>query len=228
MLAGYICTSDADDQHEREHQYQAQHQALLQAGVVVEHIYEDLAVVYRGARPQLERCLQGLTTGDILVVAYLDGLAHGRSDLLTVLKGLESRQIGLRVLVGKGTVIDTAQLDLAIVIEVIEALGEFEERTVRAVREKGLAAARARGQAFGPKRKMTAAIIRQAMDYIVNSDMSFTKVAEALNVTRSSLYTYLNGDGSPKLAAQKLLGEDAASEAEVAVEDDSSSSSTNR
>ena len=227
MLVGYIWTSDADDQDERAYQYQVQHQALLQTGVLAEHIYKDLSGLYRGPRPQLERCLQDLIAGDTLVVAYLDGLAFSRSHLLTIFQDLESRQIGLKVLVGKGSVIDTEQIELAIIIAVIEALSEFEERTVRAVREKGIAVARARGQAFGPKRKMTADIIRQAMNYIVNSDMSFTKVAETLGVTRSSLYTYLNGDGSPKPPAQKLLAADATSEATSAVEDDSSSSSTN-
>ena len=217
MLVGYIWTSDADNQDERERQYQAQYQALSQAGVAAEQIYEDLAGVYRGPRPQLECCLQALNVGDTLVVAYLDSLAHGRSNLLTILQDLAKRQVGLKVLLGKGTVVDTAQLGLSIVIAIVEALSEFEARTVRAAREQGVAVARMRGQAFGPKRKMTADIIRQAMDYMANSDMSVTKIAQTLGVTRSSLYTYLNGDGSPKSSALQLLQEDS----------DISSSSTN-
>nr|WP_250566053.1 recombinase family protein [Adonisia turfae] len=226
VLVGYIWTSAADDQGEYEHQYQA----LLGAGVVAEHIYQDVGCVYRGPRPQLERCLQALKAADILVTPYLDSLAHGRSNLLAVLQDLAARQVGLRVLTGKAAIIDTAQLRLSLVTAVIEALVEFEDRTVRAAREQGIAAARARGQAFGPKRKMTAGIIRQAMAYMANSDMSVTKIAETLGVTRSSLYTYLNGDGSPKSSALQLLAaeEGSTDSDDEAAAADISSSSTNR
>lgn len=217
MLVGYICTSPTEEQWVQEHQYQA----LQSAGVLAGQIYEDVGCASQRPRPQLESCLQTLQTGDTLITWQLNRLAPGRSTLLEILKDLVHRQIGLRVLEGKGIIINTAHLNLNTVIGVIEALTEFEERTLRDARQEGIASARARGQAFGPKRKMTADIIRQAMSYMANSDMSIAKIAENLGVKRTSLYTYLNGDGSPKPAALRLL------EPELSV-GDISSDSTNR
>lgn len=224
MLAGYIWTANADDQVLRNKQYQA----LISAGVTASNIYEDQGCRRRAVHPRLEACLQALETGDTLVVWQLDGLGHDRTSLLTVLQGLAERQIGLKVLHEQASIINTANISLNVIIGLIEAFTAFEERAFRELKEKGVAAARARGQAFGPKRKMTAAMLRQAMDLITNSDQSFTSIAKHFGFTRSGLYKYLNGDGSPKPLARQILEADNFTGEDLSAEDSNSSSSTNR
>ena len=224
MLVGYIWTADADDHTARNKQYQA----LIDADVAATCIYEDLGCARQAAHPQLKACLEALQMGDTLVTWQLDGLGCDRTTLLDVLRELAAHQIGLKILDEPASLINTAHISLEVIIDLIAAFTAFEERAFRELKDQGVAAARARGQAFGPKRKMTAAMLRQAMDLITNSDNSFTSIAKQFGFTRSGLYKYLNGDGSPKPLARQILEAETSVDADVSAEGGSSSSSTNR
>ena len=69
----------------------------------------------------------------------------------------------------------------------------------------GLAAARARGRIGGRPRKMTPSKIRMAMAAMSDPNTKARLLAQELGITTSTLYDYVNGDGSPKEAAQKVL-----------------------
>ena len=201
MLVGYIWIASSDDRE----LYEQQKRALLKAGVADAQIYKDIGLSRQHPRPELQACLQALQGGNVLVVWQLERLVSSRSQLLEILQDLSRRDIGLKVLAGQGAAIDTATLSLKIVVDVLEALTELENQVVREATIEGLAAARARGQALGPRRKMTAAMVRQAMLEMTDTNTSATQIAEKLGITRATLYNYLNGDGSPKPAALKLL-----------------------
>ena len=222
MLRGYIWTAGDDS----ELLYEQQSRALLGAGVVAAQIYKD-ECPRRELRPQLQHCLEVLQSGDTLVVWRLDRLAHGRAHLLEVLGSLQQRDVGLKVLDGKGAAIDTADISFTVLISVIEALTEMEEQIVQEATLAGLAAARARGQTLGPKRKMTADMILQAMTAMADPNISVTQIASQLGITRATLYNYVGGDGSPKPAGIKVLEEAESSDYESSSEDDINSSSTN-
>ena len=224
MLVGYIWTADVDDQALYEQQYEA----FVKAGVAAKNIYKDLGCPRRAEHPQLDVCLHSLRVEDTLVVWQLDGLGHDCASLLNVLQDLAQRQIGLKVLDEQASFIDPANISLDMIISLIESVTAFQDRAFRDAKEKGVAAARARGQAFGPKRKMTAAMLRQAIDLITNSDQSFTNIAKQFGFTRSGLYIYLNGDGSLKPLARLILAADTSVPFNESAEDCNSSSSTNR
>ena len=202
MLVGYLWVVSRDD----EDLIRQQKQALLESGVADSHIYEDIGVS-RQQRPSLEECLRVLHAGDTLVVWQLDRLVNGRSHLLQVLQDLWERHIGLKILVGQGSAIDSTKLSLKVVLDILAALSELENQIVSEATIEGLAAARARGQTLGPRRKMTAEMIRQAIADITGSDLSVTQIAKKLGITRATLYLYLNGDGSPKPKALEILQE---------------------
>lgn len=200
MLVGYIwVASNTNGLHEQ------QKQALLDAGVIESQIYADINYPRQQQRPELHRCLTTLQAGDTLVVWQLDRLVSSRPHLLEVLQDLWQRGIGLKVLTGQGAAIDSTSISLKVVMEVIEALFELENQIVREATLEGLAAARARGQTLGARRKMTAEMIQQAMLHMTESNTSATDIAATLGITRATLYNYLNGDGSPKPAALKIL-----------------------
>lgn len=178
----------------------------MESGVVAPQIYEDIGVS-RQQRSSLETCLQALQAGDTLIVWQLDRLVNGRSQLLQVLQDLWERNVGLKILAGQGSAIDSTQLSLKVVLDILAALSELETQIVRETTIEGLAAARARGQTLGQPRKMTAEMIRQAMADMTSSDLSATQIAKKLGITRATLYNYLNGDGTPKPKALKVLQE---------------------
>jgi DNA invertase Pin-like site-specific DNA recombinase len=69
----------------------------------------------------------------------------------------------------------------------------------------GLAAARARGRMGGRPRKMDRATLMMAMSALSDRKAVAAEVAKRLNLTTTTLYAYVNGDGTPKAAGQALL-----------------------
>ena len=88
---------------------------------------------------------------------------------------------------------------------IFAALAEFERALIAERTRAGLAAARARGRRGGRPRKMTAAKIRMAMAAMADRAARPGEIARGLGVTTTTLYDYVNGDGSPKAAAQRIL-----------------------
>jgi len=52
---------------------------------------------------------------------------------------------------------------------------------------------------------MTTATLKMAMAALADPNNNATEVARRLGLTRTTLYTYLNGDGSVKAVGQRLL-----------------------
>jgi DNA invertase Pin-like site-specific DNA recombinase len=68
MLIGYARVSKTDGSQVLD----LQKDALIEAGIAVEHIYSDQASGKRDDRPGLTSCLKALREGDVLVVWKLD------------------------------------------------------------------------------------------------------------------------------------------------------------
>gem|GEM_PF-2173588 len=86
MKIGY-CRVSTEDQNP-----DFQITALKQAGC--DRIYTDRASGARSAkRPQIERCLKELTTGDILIVWKMDRLGRSLGNLITLLDELKTQSI---------------------------------------------------------------------------------------------------------------------------------------
>lgn len=202
MLLGYIWVSSEDDSL-----YGQQCQALVDAGVREENFYKDIGFSDQQPRPNLYACLRALTASDTLVVWKLERLIDNRSSLLEILKELSQRDAGFNVLAGKGAVIDTSKVSLKTVTEFIAAWIELEEQLMSRAITKGLAASRAQGKKLGAQRKVTPQMLQYAMDTMTSSDATVSSIAKELGITRATLYNYINGDGSPKPEALKLLQE---------------------
>ena len=204
MQIGYALVLDADPKA-----VQAQQRRMLAAaGVDAEHLYEDSTSSRQGERPGLQACLSALQAGDTLVIWHLDRLVTSRAQLIDVLQELWRRNIGLKVLAGKGDILDSAHINLKVVIDLIEAISELESAIIGERTAEALAVARARGQSLGAQRKMTVAMLRKARAALADSNASATQIAENLGITRATLYNYLNGDGSLKPAGERLLAEE--------------------
>ena len=69
----------------------------------------------------------------------------------------------------------------------------------------GLAASRARGRMGGRPRKMNRSTLMMAMAAMADRKAVASDVAMRLGLTTTTLYVYVNGDGTPKAAGQALL-----------------------
>lgn len=117
---------------------------------------------------------------------------------------INQRQVGLKVLAGAGAQIDTTTANGRLVFGIFAALAEFETELIRERTKAGLTAARARGRVGGRPLKMTATTLKMAMTAMADPGSNPKEVARRLSMTTTTLYTYVNGDGSPSwLAASK-------------------------
>ena len=140
-LIGYARVSKADGSQVHD----LQRDALAQAGVEANNVYEDAASGKKEDRPGLVACLKALRRGDTLVVWKLDRLGRDLRHLVNLVDDLTQRHIGLKVLAGEGASIDTSTANGRLVFGIFAALAEFERALIIERTKAGLAAARARG-----------------------------------------------------------------------------------
>jgi len=182
-----------------------QRDAILDAGVSAERIYKDLASGRKDDRPGLKACLKALQPGNTMVVWKLDRLGRDLKHLINTVDDLNKRGVAFKVLAGTGAQIDTTTANGRLVFGIFAALAEFEAELIRERTKAGLVAARARGRLGGRPRKMTIETLKMAMAAMSDPNTKAFEVAKRLGITTTTLYAYVNGDGSVKEPGQRLL-----------------------
>jgi len=201
MLIGYIRVSKSDGSQTLD----LQRDALIESGVDARYIYDDLASGRKDNRPGLNSCLKALQPGNTLVVWKLDRLGRDMKHLVNLVDDLNQKDIGFKVLSGSGAEIDTTTANGRLIFGIFASLAEFERDLIRERTNAGLAAARARGRKGGRPRKMDAQTLKMAMSAMADKNSVAHEVAKRLGITTTTLYSYVNGDGSPKELGFKLL-----------------------
>jgi len=201
MLVGYVRVSKSDGSQTLA----PQRDVLIAAGVEPDRIYSDLASGRKDDRPGLNACLKALQPGNTLVVWKLDRLGRDLKHLVNTVEELRGRKIGLKVLSGAGAQIDTTTANGRLFFGIFAALAEFERELIAERTCVGLAAARARGRLGGRPRKMNRSTLTMAMNAMADPENNARAVAKQLGITTTTLYMYVNGDGTLKPAGQTLF-----------------------
>jgi DNA invertase Pin-like site-specific DNA recombinase len=103
------------------------------------------------ARPQLDRCLKQLKSGDTLVVWKLDRLGRSLGHLIQTIDALRARRVGFQSVT---EAIDTSTAHGKLLLHLMGALAEFERSLMAERTAAGRAAARKRGVHMGRPRKI--------------------------------------------------------------------------
>ncbi|MHA6966481.1 recombinase family protein [Glutamicibacter bergerei] len=201
MKIGYMRVSKADGSQSTD----LQRDALLAAGVDPSKLYEDHASGKKDDRPELASCLKGMNAGDTLLVWKLDRLGRDLRHLVNTVHNLTERGIGLKVLTGEGTAIDTTTASGKLVFGIFAALAEFERALISERTVAGLASARARGRTGGRPYKMTPAKVRLAMTAMGQPETKVGALCAELGVTRQTLYRHVSPTGELRSDGVKLL-----------------------
>ena len=183
-----------------------QRDALRDAGVGSEHVYEDQASGVREERPGLDACLKAAREGDVIVVYKLDRLGRNLRDLVNLVQEFADRGVGLRVLTGQGANIDTTTASGRLVFGIFAALAEFERELIRERTMAGLASARARGREGGRPLALTRAKVRLAQAAMGKRETNVRELCVELAVTKATLYRYVGPNGELRQRGQKVLG----------------------
>lgn len=200
-LIGYARVSKADGSQLHD----LQRDALAQAGVEADNVYEDAASGKKDDRPGLAACLKALRRGDTLVVWKLDRLGRDLRHLVNLVDDLTKRSIGLKVLAGEGASIDTSTANGRLVFGIFAALAEFERALIIERTKAGLEAARARGRNGGRPFKMTTTKLRLAQAAMGKPETKVAELCAELGITRQTLYRFVDPKGQLRADAEKLL-----------------------
>lgn len=138
MILGYARVS-TDDQN-----LDAQTDALTAVGA--ERIYSDKISGSRKRRPELDRLLDQLRLGDVVVVTKDDRLARSLRDLLDIVEAIKDAGGGFRSLAED---IDTTTPAGRLVFHVFASIAQFERERISERTREGLQAARSRGRVGG-------------------------------------------------------------------------------
>lgn len=170
----------------------SQRDALLAAGCDPDHLFTDKASGKLAKRPEWDACLAYLREGDALVITRLSRAARSLRNLLDVADQLARRRIDLVVLKQR---IDTTTPSGRLVFHIMAAIDEFQRELIVEGTHEGLAAARARGKKGGRKAKLSADQVKLAREMYDKRDRTVQQIADALGVSRVTVYRHLEKIG---------------------------------
>jgi DNA invertase Pin-like site-specific DNA recombinase len=165
---------------------EGQHLRLVEAGV--DRIFTDEAVSGRKAsRPELDKMLDMLRPGDVVVAVRLDRLGRSVKNLIELVDRIQKAGADIHIL-DQG--IDTRTPAGRLIFHIFAALAEFEAAVIRERTMDGLAAARERGLVGGSQKGYTAEHCRAAQA-LKDQGMTAAEVGLTLGKSRATIYRML-------------------------------------
>jgi DNA invertase Pin-like site-specific DNA recombinase len=176
MIIGYARVS-SDSQT-----LDAQMAALKSAGA--DKVYSEKISGAVTERKALGRAIDALGPGDTLIVSRLDRLARSTRDLLNVLDTIAKAGAGFRSIAD--TWADTTTPHGRLMLTVLGGLAEFERELIKARTSEGRSRAKARGQRFGRKPKLTSHQRQEALARRANGE-ALVDIGRSYNVSHSTI-----------------------------------------
>lgn len=185
MLIGYARTSTLD----QIAGFEDQKRELLAAGCDAKLFCEQVSS-RADQRRQLDRLLEQLRAGDVVVVTKLDRLARSMTDLLTIVAKIEAAGASLRIL---AMALDTGTATGKLMLNVLGSVAEWERSMMLERQRAGIAAAKADGKYKG--RVPTAMRKADEAVALLSSGVKPAVAARQLGIARSSLYRIMDERG---------------------------------
>jgi DNA invertase Pin-like site-specific DNA recombinase len=159
--------------------------ALAAAGCA--KVFTDYASGAAANRPQLTALLDYARDGDTLVVWRLDRLGRSMQHLVATMSQLDQRGVGFKSIT-EG--MDTTTSGGVLVFHVFAAVAQFERDLIRERTNAGLRAARTRGRVGGRPPRLDPDK-RHLVDTMIAEHRTITDTANALGVSRTTIYRHL-------------------------------------
>jgi DNA invertase Pin-like site-specific DNA recombinase len=183
MLIGYGRTSTS----EQEAGLLAQRRDLEAAGC--ERLYAE-HVSSIAPRDQLKAAMDFARKGDALVVTKVDRLARSTVGLWDIVRELEAKDVGLRVLNLGGETVDTRSATGRLILNIFAGFAQFEREMMLERQREGIAKAKAEGKYRG--RKPTARAKADEARTLHREGKTPTEIAKVLGIGRASVYRALD------------------------------------
>jgi DNA invertase Pin-like site-specific DNA recombinase len=180
MIIGYARTSTV----EQLAGFDAQVRDLSAAGC--EKLFTE-QVSSIAQRAQLDAALDFVREGDVLVVTKLDRLARSMGNLMDIVRVLERKGVGLRILAMN---LDTSTPTGKLMMNVLGSVAQFEREMMLERQREGIAKAKADGKYKG--RAPTAMAKSAEILELKGQGLGATAIARQLGVSVRSVYRALD------------------------------------
>ncbi len=135
-------------------------------------------------RPELEKAIDALGLGDVLVIAEWDRATRSMTDGINIIQRVADREAAVKVL-------DKPWLDLTTpmgkgILAFLSALAEDERERITRRAQAGRTLAKEKGVKFGPKPKLTAHQQEVARERLANGE-SCRAIAKDMGVSHSTV-----------------------------------------
>ncbi|MBT1171211.1 recombinase family protein [Bifidobacterium sp. SO4] len=169
-----------------------QRDALDKAGC--DRLFVDVASGAKAHRPELDRMMELLREGDVVVVWRLDRLGRSVQNLVELMNRFQQMGVGF---VSLNEAIDTTTPGGILVFNIFAALAQFERDLIRERTNAGLEAARARGRKGGRPTKLDGRQVREIRRLYESRTVTVNQIAAMMGVGRATIYRALErGDVS--------------------------------
>ena len=142
-------------------------------------------------RPELQRLLSDLQSGDVVVVKSLDRLSRSTKDMLELVDAIKEKRATLQILDMK---MDTSTAQGEFFLTILAAIAQLERQTIRERTLEGVAIAKAAGKYKG--RKKGSIELRgkplEEFVYLYNLGMNKSRLAQRYGVPRSTIYRWID------------------------------------
>ncbi|MEM8651531.1 MAG: recombinase family protein [Pseudomonadota bacterium] len=146
----------------------------------------------KGNRQGLNKALDELRNGDLLVVYKLDRLGRSVLHLTDLINRFDEEGIHLCSLT-EG--IDTTTSGGKLIFHIFAAVAEFHRDLIRENTRNGLKAARVRGKKLGRPRKLTGRQVESAYIQMVHESLNVHQIASRFEVSSSTLVRGFQREG---------------------------------
>jgi DNA invertase Pin-like site-specific DNA recombinase len=159
---------------------------LTQAGC--ERIYSEKVSGVKQERPQLERMMDSLRAGDVVIITELTRLGRSVKELLSIIERIH--KVGASIKSLRETWLDTTTPQGSLLLTIFAGLSQFERDLTRQRTRQGLEAARARGRQGG-RPKTDGAKVATAVKMYKSRLHTIAEITKATGISRATLYRVL-------------------------------------
>jgi DNA invertase Pin-like site-specific DNA recombinase len=144
------------------------------------------------SRPQLEKMIDQLRNGDVVVVWKLDRLGRSLKDLIELVSSFREKGVEF---VSLKDGIDTGTATGRFTFNIFASLAEFEREIIRERTMAGLEAARSRGRKGGRPAGLSKEALAKAKSAKIlyeSGEKTVPEIASSLGISRATCYRYID------------------------------------
>ena len=180
MKIGYARVSTEEQNLDR------QLDSLKEAGC--EKIFQEKITGTKKERPELDKLMEQLRSGDLIIISDLTRLSRSVKDLFSLVDQIEKKGANIKSL--KESWMDTSTPQGKLMFTIFAGISQFERDLISQRTLEGLAAARSRGKKGGRPKKDEKAITL-ALKMYQEKTYSIAEITKATGVSKTTIYRYI-------------------------------------